>query len=147
MDDFHKQLLEKEYFHIQNVVEQFDSKSLTVKAWSVTLSAAIVGSSVFKGDLELLICAAIASLLFWLIDAYWKTFQFAYYKRIGQIEDYFSGKIDNISTPQIGTVWGEAYNEGGKKKLFEIMFWPHVLVPHGVMCFGFSFTYLYLYLC
>jgi len=144
MDKENRELLEKEYFHVQNVVEQFDAKSLTIKAWSVSLAAAIASSGALSKDFILLLYASLAALLFWLIDSYWKTFQFAYYKRIGQIEDYLSNKTSQIATPQIGTVWGESYHEGGRKRFFTIMLWPHVFLPHGVMCVGFLFAYLFL---
>jgi len=29
-------LLKEEYFHLQDTVEDFDQKALTIKAWSVT---------------------------------------------------------------------------------------------------------------
>jgi hypothetical protein len=41
------ELLEKEYFHINSEIERFDSKSLTIKAWSVSLAGTIAGSSAF----------------------------------------------------------------------------------------------------
>jgi len=144
MENVNHDLLEKEYFHLQRVVEEFDSKSLTIKAWSVTLGVSIATSKAFTDNMMLLLVAAIGALMFWFIEAYWKTFQYANYRRIGQIEDYFSGKREEIKTPQIGTSWGESYSEGGIERLLRIFFWPHVVLPHGVMCIGFVCAYFIL---
>lgn len=37
--------LKEEYFHTQKVFEEFDSKALTIKAWSITFSMAAMGAS------------------------------------------------------------------------------------------------------
>jgi uncharacterized membrane protein len=126
------------------VLCQIRSRLVHIKAWSVSLAAAIASLGAFTEHYILLVYASFAALLFWLIDSYWKTFQFAYYKRIGQIEDFLSNKSTSISTPQIGTTWGESYNEGGWKRFFQIMLWPHVLLPHGVMSIGFLCAYLFI---
>ena len=75
-------LLEKEYFHLQTLVESFDAKSLTIKAWSVSLAIAVLSSGAFSKTINVFLYAAMAALLFWLIEAYWKTFQNANYKRM-----------------------------------------------------------------
>ena len=36
--------------------------------------------------------ACFSALLFWYIEASWKTFQYAYYDRAWEIEEYFRGK-------------------------------------------------------
>lgn len=35
--------MKEEYFHLNEIVEDFDQKALTIKAWSVTLSMAGIG--------------------------------------------------------------------------------------------------------
>ncbi len=48
----------------------------------------------FTAKIEmLLLLSAGASLLFWLIDTSWKTFQQANYHRLRTIEKYMKGKI------------------------------------------------------
>ena len=136
--------LEKEYFHLQTLVESFDAKSLTIKAWSVSLAVAVLSSGAFSKSIEVLLYAALASFLFWFIEAYWKAFQNANYQRIVEIEDYLSGKTDAIKTPQIGTSWFNGYSEGGRKQFYSILFWPHVVLPHGIMFIGFLTYYLVL---
>lgn len=133
MKETDKDSLEKEYFHLQTVVEGFDSKSLTIKAWSVTLASAIAGSSAFTKENIILLFAALVSLMFWFIDGSWKTFQYANYKRIKDIEAFMRGEIKNLNNLQIGTSWGISYHKGGTRRLFKMLFWPHVVLPHGAM--------------
>ena len=128
-----KTLLEKEYFHLQTVIEQFDSKSLTIKAWSVSLAGAIAGSSAFTKNKTILLFAALVSLMFWLIDGSWKTFQYAYYKRAKQIEKYMRGESNEITNLQIATSWSASYHDGRIRRFIRILFWPHVILPHGAM--------------
>lgn len=127
--------LKEEYFHIQKVVEDFDAKELTIKAWSVTLSMAGIGAAYFQGKPFILLLAAISALLFWLIEGYWKTFQYAYYARIWDIENYASGKKADIEALQISTAWSNSWHAGGTKRLLRALAWPHVALPH-VAIFG-----------
>lgn len=137
-----REQLENEYFHLYSVVENFDSKSLTIKAWSVTLCVGIAGSGAFTDHYDLLIYAAVASFLFWLIETYWKTFQYAHYRRLGQIEAYLSGDQPQIDCLQIGRSWYTSYKDGGGKRFLRIMFRLPVLLPHGNMAVGFALWYL-----
>ena len=70
MEDTKNVSLEKEYFHLQTIIEQFDNKSLTIKAWSVTVVGSMAGSSAFTNDRLILVFAALVSLMFWFIDGY-----------------------------------------------------------------------------
>jgi hypothetical protein len=68
-------LLKEEYFHLQKTVEDFDQRTLTVKAWSITTSMAGVAASFLNKDAAVLsLLAALASLSFWMIEALWKEF-------------------------------------------------------------------------
>lgn len=136
------EILKEEYFHLQKMVEEFDSKSLTIKAWSVTLSMAGIGAAYFQGKPIILVLAGISALLFWLVEGLWKTFQYAYYARIRRIENYFAGNKSNIQPLQISTSWSESWHEGGIRRLFRIMAWPHVFLPHGVVFLGGAILYL-----
>ena len=127
-----KEFLRQEYFHLQNTVESFDEKSLTIKTWSVTLSMAGIGAA-FTAKVELLLLlSAGASLLFWLIDTSWKTFQQANYHRIRKIEDYMRGNIpdEKFNSPNITTAWSVGWR---KTNFFKIMFWHHVFLPHALV--------------
>ncbi|NTS76283.1 hypothetical protein HR060_05320 [Catenovulum sp. SM1970] len=137
-------LLEKEYFHLNQVVESFDAKSLTIKAWNVTLAGTLGGAGAFTKHYELLLFASLASLLFWYIDTYWKNFQYANYRRIKQIEEYMAGELPDITVFQMCHTWNQSYNNQPRSRFYRIMFWPHVVLPHGLTFLGMLLCYIVL---
>lgn len=124
--------LRQEYFALQATVESFDEKALTIKAWSVTLSMAAIGGAFIEAEPALLLLAAGASLLFWIIEASWKTFQQANYRRLRIIEDYMRGKPQErpFSSPDITDSWSAGWRE---ESLWRVLFWHHVFLPHAVV--------------
>lgn len=87
-----EELLRDEYFQLQKTIEDFDGRTLTIKAWSVTFSAAGLGLAYQLSKPQLLLIAAASAWVFWLIEAAWKVHQRAFYRRIDQIEDWFAGR-------------------------------------------------------
>lgn len=144
-NEIDKEFLRQEYFHLQDTVESFDEKSLTIKAWSVTLSMAGIGAA-FTARIELLLLlSASASLLFWLIDTSWKTFQQANYHRLRTIEKYMKGKIpdEDFRVPDITGAWSVGWRQ---TSFLKIMFWHHVFLPHAlVVIAGVSLWLINLY--
>lgn len=131
-------ILKEEYFHLQNTIESFDQKALSIKGWSVTLSMAGIGlaftQSVFPKYILLL--AAFASLLFWIIEASWKVFQNSHYKRVEEIEEIFQNETfdDAKAKLSIYKSWDEEHkNFKNSLKYLKILFWPHVCLPHVVV--------------
>ena len=127
------ELLKDEYLHIQSVIEEFDGRMLTIKAWSVSFSLAAFAGAFAAHAAEVLLIASLSACMFWLIEGLWKTFQYAHYYRSIQIEEYFSGKTAAIEPMQIGSSWQVHWKRGGRKRLYRIMRWPHVFLPHGVV--------------
>ncbi len=126
------EFLRQEYFHLQSTMESFDEKALTIKAWSVTLSMVGIGAA-FTAKLPLLLLlSAGASLLFWLVEGSWKTFQQANYYRLRKIEDYMQGKIplEAFRVPDITHAWSVGWREVSLRK---VMSWPHVFLPHAIV--------------
>jgi len=123
------EFLQQEYFHLQNTVESFDEKSLTIKAWSVTLSMAGIGLAFTEKIDLLLLLSAGSSFLFWIIEALWKTFQQANYHRLRTIERYMNGKIadEDFRIPDITGAWSVGWHN---TQFTKVMFWPHVFLPH-----------------
>jgi len=66
------QQLEAEYFHLTNLIDSFDQKSLTIKAWSVTLAGILAGSGAFFDRPGMLWVGVFGSLMFWLVEGHWK---------------------------------------------------------------------------
>jgi len=124
--------IKQEYFHLQDTVESFDEKSLTIKAWSVTLSMAGIGAA-FTATVDLLLLlSAGSSLLFWLIEGSWKTFQQANYHRIREIEKFMNDEVseDSFKAPNITGAWSVGWRN---ISLLKVMVWPHVFLPHAIV--------------
>lgn len=145
MDDASKrELLVKEYLHIQSTIESFDSRALTVKAWSVTAGVAGLGTAFASDSKTVFLVAAFSSALFWALEASWKTFQVAYHTRNEALEAFFAGERDDLIPMQISRSWYSAWRYGGRRRFWGIMWWPHVFTPHlfvmlgGITLFGLS---------
>lgn len=122
--------LRDEYLHLQKVIEDFDGRAVTIKAWSITFSlVAIVGAFATHASIALLV-GSLSSALFWLIEGLWKSFQDAYYDRAYSIERFFSGENRELIPFQIGRSWYTRWKMGGYRRLLRIMSWPHVALPH-----------------
>ncbi|HYL84395.1 MAG TPA: hypothetical protein VE263_09180 [Candidatus Angelobacter sp.] len=130
-----REFLRQEYFRLQEALEKFDEKALTIKAWSVTLSMAGIGTAFLKNAPILLVLSGIASFLFWLIEAWWKVFQQAFYPRIYEIEALMMGRaVEHATSPFIAGSWVIAWNAARDRGLvWRVMFWPHVFLPHALV--------------
>lgn len=125
-DDF----LAQEYLLIQKIIEDYDGKALTAKAWSVTFSAVAIGLSYDKQQLAILIVSIISSLAFWLVESLIKVNQLSYYDRASAIEQHFAGNSPQHPF-QILKSWHDSFNKNGKYKyILRVIFWPHVFMPH-----------------
>jgi hypothetical protein len=125
-----RDLLKSEYLHLHSVIVDFDGRAITVKAWSVSFSlVALVGAFATHAAPALLI-ASLSAALFWLIEAYWKTFQYAHYDRMRVIEDYFRSERKTLVPLQINVSWIKKMRANGSKRLARVMAWPYVALPH-----------------
>jgi len=128
--------LQAEYFHLQKTVEDFDSKALTIKAWSVTFSLAVlVGAFTSHSNLVVLL-AAIASALFWFLETLWKAFQLGYYYRIEAIEAHFRDESHRIAPGQICGAWMARWRKTTPGEILAMAFWPHIALPHCAVFLG-----------
>ena len=132
-DNQFKSLLKDEYLHVSGVIESFDARVVTIKAWSISFSLAAMAAAFASHAKVILLVSAFSALLFWLIEGMWKTFQNAFYPRINEIEKYFRGESDEIKLMQANASWIKHWRNGGMRKLLQIMFWPHVFLPHIVV--------------
>lgn len=132
-DDATDAMLQTEYFHLQKVVEDFDARALTIKAWSISFSLAVMGGAIASRNSAVLLVSFVSALLFWLLEAMWKSFQAGYYRRIGEIERHFATS-DSAGAPlQISRTWFDQWKSGGNRGWLRILFWPHVCLPHLVV--------------
>jgi hypothetical protein len=128
-------LLKDEYLHLQKVIEEFDGRAITIKAWSVTFSLVVLVGAFASHVAAAVLIGSFSAALFWTIEGYWKTFQYAYYDRSGKIERFFAGEINQLVPLQIGSSWFKRWKTGGNRRLLRIMFWPHVALPHVLIFF------------
>ncbi|MBG6202699.1 hypothetical protein IWQ48_003846 [Labrenzia sp. EL_13] len=137
--------LTEEYLQLQKTVEEFDGKALTIKAWSVTLSAAGLVAAYVEEKPVVLLIAASSAIIFWLIEALWKTNQYAFYSRIYQIEEAFLNGTEDFPAFQIASSWSKSWNAGRReRKVFQILVWPHVFLPHIVVAASGMALYFWL---
>jgi len=132
-EDQLRSALQAEYLHLQKAVEDMDGRAVTIKAWSISFSLAAVGGAFASKASNVLLLACASAVLFWWLEARWKTFQDAYYGRIDDIEQHFRGERAMASALQIRAAWYRSWNGGSRKRLWEILTWPHVALPHAVV--------------
>jgi len=120
-------LLKDEYIALQSLVDSFDAKSLTIKAWSVTVSMSGIGAAFVSHSPVLLLLSSLSAIVFWIIESYWKSFQYPYYDRIEKIEAFFSGESSTITPFQISRTWETTYTY---KTVLKVSLWSNVMMPH-----------------
>jgi hypothetical protein len=156
-DDKTADYLAQEYLFLQKTIEEFDARALTIKAWSVTFSAAGLGLAYQQHNKVLLLVAAGSALAFWIVDAVWKYHQRAFYPRCFAIEDWFArGVADRAAAPfQVNTFWQSEFGRGlldrvqtrgtgSLWKAWAIPLFVGVMMPHVVVCVAGVLLYLYL---
>lgn len=107
--------LRDEYLFLQQTYEDFDRRALEIKGWCITISlgAVALGFNNAGFSKTLFGFIALSSALFWLIEAKWKTFQYANAYRIRVLEAYFRGdaRYQDLAPFQIYNSWFRAYAE------------------------------------
>ena len=135
-------LLLAEYLHLQKVVEDFDARAVTIKAWSVTVSAARLATAYVEAKPMILVIAGMTALTFWIVEALWKANQQAYYPRLKAIEASFEAMKDgtkgaDLSPLQITTSWNRDKTFLCRAAgVLWIACWPHVCLPHLPVAIG-----------
>jgi hypothetical protein len=125
-----KDLLKAEYFKLQDFYEGFDSKIQTIKGWSVTISIAAITIGFSAKNEYIWLLASLSSLVFWIMEAKWKAFQYYHYGRIAEIEEAFKNDNYDILKPlQISNAF-VYYSRNHPRKPISIMFKNWVLIPY-----------------
>lgn len=120
-----------EYYKVTDIVQSYDSYFLSIKTWSVTLSAAAIGISFTRSSAApILLVAVLLALSFWLVESRFKTLQLNHTVRATALERYLGSDIDKPS-PLIFRSFTEAAAANARfKRWRKVMFWPHVALPH-----------------
>jgi uncharacterized membrane protein len=124
------ELLKTEYFKLQDYYESFDTKVQTIKGWSATVSIAAISAGFAYRNEYIWLFAALTALVFWIMDAKWKIFQYCYSGRIKEIEKAFrEDNFENIIPIQIYSSWFRTWGSG-KYTISNIMFMFIVTIPY-----------------
>lgn len=140
MDD-KTSLLKDEYLLLLRFYEDFDARLITIKGWSSTVAIAAIGFGFQNARPQLWLYAAGASIVFWLLEGTWKSFQYAYAHRIQAIEGAFRDHaLDAVTPCQTYASWYEGWR---RRNVWRVLRLPIVAFPHlvtavaGVLLFAF----------
>lgn len=129
-EESERELLLAEHLKLQDIIEDFDKRALTIKAWSFTISAAGIVTSYVEGSTSVLAIATICSFFFWLVEGTWKVNQQCFYSRVWHIERAFR-EHEAVIPLQIATQWSSEYqNKKSFLYLWRVLWWSHVALPH-----------------
>jgi hypothetical protein len=138
--------LQAEYLHIQKTIEDFDSRALTIKAWSVTFGLVSIAGAFASHSYIPFLISSISTAFFWLLEIEWKLFQVSYYPRSDLIEAHFRGEAKAEHPFQINSSWYAEWKMIKTQRVKQIALWPHVALPHvfviilGTLLFFLSIT-------
>jgi len=118
--DYQYELLLKEVDHLQSAIREYDKILFTIKGWSITVFAAFVAFMAREGEPVYLAVAGLAVILFWMVDAIYKSFQERFLSRYEDLEtflrnDFPSVVNDRQMTIQVPDLRGSA--SGSEKQL------------------------------
>jgi len=125
--------LKDEYLHIQKTIVEMDGRAVAIKIWSVSFGlASVVSAFVAKSHWVFLLSAG-SICLFWLVEGFWKQFQYGFYGRSEAIERHFSGEKKLTAAFQIDAHWREYWTSRSRRSLSRVLLRPHVALPHVVI--------------
>jgi hypothetical protein len=84
--DYQVELLWKEIDLLQQSIRTYYTMLMTIKSWAITVFSAFVIFAVKEKQPQNLLLCALAVLLFWVLDALFKSFQRAFIIRYNKVE-------------------------------------------------------------
>ena len=129
--------LEKEYYSLFDVVNDFDKRLITVKGWGVTISLAALATGFQSQHNGIFLVGCITGIGFWYIDGAMKRHQMRYYVRMREIEvaSHNSGQAG----PRIDWSWTYAPRSYSREKYV-----PQPPTPYSKPYFFYTFSWLSL---
>jgi len=114
---------------VQKQIDKHDDISTKIKAWAITLWAAMIGWSFQVKRKELLVLVIVALFLFWILDAINKNFRQGYRARRQEVSEAFQFYIKNSIWPEsfISPEISKSYSYWGVVKNF---FRPHLFLSY-----------------
>jgi hypothetical protein len=128
-EDTRADLLKDEYIMLQQFYEEIDSKGLTIKNWAISVALAAIGAGILYRK-EVLLIGFFASLVFWYLEAHWRSLAHFFSIRIKTIEAAFQNGSWKEETPlQVYSTWGNEYDKV-KDQTVKYMFRRSSMLPH-----------------
>jgi hypothetical protein len=95
----------REYFALNDTVDRFDQRLLTIKGWGVTVGLASLGLGFHTTHYGLFLVAAVSGASFLAIEGLTKRHQVRHYLRMREIEVQRAFAPDWNGSPQIDWRW------------------------------------------
>ena len=119
-----------EYEMLFGVYEAYNDQSLVLKGWSVTLSLAAIAAAYSEkvgtqGRMVVWMSAAAAGV-FWLLDAFWKSYQLVYLQMLEGSEQNWACTA-GMDGPMIIQQWEAVYRSW---HFLTVLHYPSVFLPH-----------------
>lgn len=133
----------QEYYFAQQIIDNFDARSLQIKSWSVTTSGVAIGVAFIESTPDLLVLGTLSALLFWYIDAMWKSFQRIAIERSAQIEQYLTQGIGSYDGPGWASHFELSFSFRKKLTRFSSVFvYTNTALPHLLIVLAGIVTFL-----
>lgn len=132
------ELIWNEYELLYLTYESFNQQSLTLKGWSVTVGLAAIlavySEKAGRFGRVAIVTAALSAVPFWIVDAFWKSYQTAFLGRLRRLESITDCSETTRHSLGIVSDWNAAH------AWFDwilMLYMPNVALPHVfVLAFG-----------
>jgi hypothetical protein len=144
MEKTGRQELLKEYYACQNRIGQFDQQIVAVKSLGTTAAGALLatGFSMPENNGSIFLVAGSASLIFWYIEALWKSFQTILIQHSADLETMLhNGEVSK--GPSINAAFENGFKFHKRmKRFFAVVFYANVILPYlPIAIFSFYFYF------
>lgn len=123
----------EEFKIVQKRIEHFDQLALTIKSWSITLSAVAIGFGFVENKQTLFILASLSALIFWYLEASYKVYQTALLNRTIELEPKILD-LNDYKGPMISEHFKKVLGFGITFKRIRLMlFYENIHHPHSLI--------------
>jgi hypothetical protein len=121
----------KEYYFTQELVDRYDERSLQIKSWSITASGVAIGFGFTADRPALFLLGSIGSLVFWYLEALWKSIQAVHIAKSQELEAILNKPELNYTGPGISGFFAEKFRTRvPRRNAAKIMRYRNVWIPH-----------------
>lgn len=126
----------EEFKIVQKRIEHFDQLALTIKSWSITLSAVAIGFGFVENQTILFLLASLSALIFWYLEASFKVYQTALLNRTKELEPKILD-LDRYEGPMISEHFRKVLGFGITfQRIRMMLFYENIHHPHSLILFA-----------